>query len=192
MGLLDDAIREHLELKRRRGADAVDISRQESEALGPVRRFPDGAPDLPDTFEPPADDAPPPPPSTQDASWEGEATQAHSPVDLEAPYEPPTAAYTPPPEVTGYEPPAPPAYDPPPIAAPERATLAPVPDPEPEPPAPSIEPAWRAYAPEPEPPAQRLSPSRLPTRLSPSRLPTRVSPSRRRRSSIGSPPTTPI
>jgi len=27
MGLLDDAIREHLELKRQRGADAVDISR---------------------------------------------------------------------------------------------------------------------------------------------------------------------
>jgi hypothetical protein len=27
MGLLDDAIREHLELKRQRGADAGDISR---------------------------------------------------------------------------------------------------------------------------------------------------------------------
>ncbi len=40
MGLLDDAIREHLELKRRRGADAGDISRQESDALGPVRRLP--------------------------------------------------------------------------------------------------------------------------------------------------------
>ena len=38
MGLLDDAIKEHLELKRRRGADAVEISRLESEALGPVRR----------------------------------------------------------------------------------------------------------------------------------------------------------
>ena len=34
MGLLDDAIREHLELKRRRGADAEEISRQENEALG--------------------------------------------------------------------------------------------------------------------------------------------------------------
>ena len=40
MGLLDDAIREHLELKRRRGADAGDISRQESEALGPVSAGP--------------------------------------------------------------------------------------------------------------------------------------------------------
>jgi hypothetical protein len=38
MGLLDDAIREHLELKRRRGADPGEIEREESEALGPVRR----------------------------------------------------------------------------------------------------------------------------------------------------------
>jgi hypothetical protein len=38
MGLLDDAIREHLELKRRRGADPADIERAEREALGPVRR----------------------------------------------------------------------------------------------------------------------------------------------------------
>jgi len=38
MGLLDDAIREHLELKRRRGADAAEVSRQEQEAFGPPRR----------------------------------------------------------------------------------------------------------------------------------------------------------
>jgi hypothetical protein len=38
MGLLDEAIREHLELKRRRGADPGDIARQEREALGPARR----------------------------------------------------------------------------------------------------------------------------------------------------------
>ncbi len=38
MGLLDDAIREHLELKRRRGADPDDLERAEREALGPVRR----------------------------------------------------------------------------------------------------------------------------------------------------------
>jgi hypothetical protein len=38
MGLLDDAIKEHLELKRRRGADPGEVSRQETEALGPVRR----------------------------------------------------------------------------------------------------------------------------------------------------------
>jgi hypothetical protein len=38
MGLLDDAIREHLELKRLRGADPGEIARLEREALGPVRR----------------------------------------------------------------------------------------------------------------------------------------------------------
>jgi hypothetical protein len=38
MGLLDDAIREHLELKRRRGADPDEVSRAENEALGPPGR----------------------------------------------------------------------------------------------------------------------------------------------------------
>lgn len=40
MGLLDDAIREHLELKRRAGADPGEIARLEQEALGPARREP--------------------------------------------------------------------------------------------------------------------------------------------------------
>jgi hypothetical protein len=43
MGLLDDAIREHLDLKRRRGADPAEIERAEREALGPVRRGPEEA-----------------------------------------------------------------------------------------------------------------------------------------------------
>jgi hypothetical protein len=38
MGILDEAIREHLDLKRRRGADPAEIERLEREALGPVRR----------------------------------------------------------------------------------------------------------------------------------------------------------
>lgn len=38
MGLLDDAIREHLELKRKHGADPDDLARQEREALGPGQR----------------------------------------------------------------------------------------------------------------------------------------------------------
>jgi len=38
MGLLDDAIREHLELKRRRGAASEEVTRQEHEALGPPQR----------------------------------------------------------------------------------------------------------------------------------------------------------
>jgi hypothetical protein len=51
MGLLDDAIREHLDLKRRRGADPSEIAKEEADALGPVRR--DGGEDEP------LDDAPP-------------------------------------------------------------------------------------------------------------------------------------
>ncbi len=43
MGLLDDAIREHLDLKRRRGADPAEVERAEREALGPVRRNPNPA-----------------------------------------------------------------------------------------------------------------------------------------------------
>ena len=41
MGLLDDAIREHLELKRRHGADPGEIAHQERAALEPV--FPEEA-----------------------------------------------------------------------------------------------------------------------------------------------------
>ena len=38
MGLLDDAIREHLELKRRRGADPGEVAREQQEALEPIVR----------------------------------------------------------------------------------------------------------------------------------------------------------
>jgi hypothetical protein len=38
MGVLDDAIREHLELKRQHGVPEEELQRQEEEALGPARR----------------------------------------------------------------------------------------------------------------------------------------------------------
>ena len=38
MGVLDDAIKEHLELKRKHGASEEEVERQQEEALGPVRR----------------------------------------------------------------------------------------------------------------------------------------------------------
>jgi hypothetical protein len=38
MGLLDDAIREHLELKRQHGADPEEVDRQENEVLGEAAR----------------------------------------------------------------------------------------------------------------------------------------------------------
>jgi hypothetical protein len=56
MGLLDDAIREHLELKRRHGADPDEVTRQEREALGaPVRgEFAKPAGEEPDEGDEPA------------------------------------------------------------------------------------------------------------------------------------------
>src|SRR5215210_5311559 len=65
MGLLDDAIREHLELKRRRGADADEVDRLEQEALGPPQRgeFVDAAPAAePVTVTPEPEAAPEPEP----------------------------------------------------------------------------------------------------------------------------------
>jgi hypothetical protein len=56
MGLLDDAIREHLELKRLHGADPGQVAREALDALGPVERT--GSPES----QAPADvgaDAPP-------------------------------------------------------------------------------------------------------------------------------------
>src|SRR3954451_3519587 len=71
MGLLDDAIREHLELKRRHGADPDEVTRQEREALGaPVRG----------EFAKPADEAEPPP--------EADATAERSEVASELEREP--------------------------------------------------------------------------------------------------------
>ncbi len=53
MGLLDEAIKEHLDLKRRRGADPAEVERAEREALGPVRR----GPEQPEEVEAGADEA---------------------------------------------------------------------------------------------------------------------------------------
>jgi hypothetical protein len=43
MGMLDDAIREHLELKRLRGADPGEVAREEHDALGPMQGEAGGA-----------------------------------------------------------------------------------------------------------------------------------------------------
>ncbi len=67
MGLLDDAIREHLELKRRRGADPGEVAREQREALDPVERE-----------RPPLDDA-------------GEAVDAGSMGDADHALDPPEA-----------------------------------------------------------------------------------------------------
>src|SRR4051794_34919733 len=66
MGLLDDAIREHLELKRRHGAPDDEIERAEQEALAPARRDPAAGAGVPPVAEVPGEEieaaVPPPPP----------------------------------------------------------------------------------------------------------------------------------
>jgi hypothetical protein len=118
MGLLDDAIREHLDLKRRRGADPTEVEREEREVLGPVRRRGEEEPEPQLAYEEDLEHEPLP----QDAGvWDNE------PVEVEAAPLPPAPAFdheepvARPPEV--YEP-APFAPEPEPEAEPE---------PEPEP-----------------------------------------------------------
>ena len=76
MGLLDEAIREHLELKRRHGADPSEVQRLEGEALSPARaqapaepaeahpEAPAAHPEAPATHH---DDAPAPAPVVHEA-----------------------------------------------------------------------------------------------------------------------------
>ena len=89
MGMLDDAIREHLELKKRGGAPEEEVRRLEDEAFGPIRRqAPAAAPDeaLDDSeaaAEPPDAPAPAaraedPPPAADDVA----ARVTHEPVPL--------------------------------------------------------------------------------------------------------------
>jgi hypothetical protein len=106
MGLLDDAIREHLELKRRRGADAEEVTRQEQEALGAPQRaeFAGAAPAAtaePDAIEDaPVEDAPAP-------DLEREPVPEREP-EPDIPLDQATVEYTPPPPDEPEEPPAPP------------------------------------------------------------------------------------
>ena len=106
MGLLDDAIREHLELKRRRGADAEEVTRQEQEALGAPQRaeFAGATPAAaaPDALvDAPVEDAP---------AREPEPEPVHEP-ERDIPLDQATVEYTPPPLEEAEEleePPAPP------------------------------------------------------------------------------------
>jgi hypothetical protein len=60
MGVLEEAIREHLELKRKHGASDEEVERKELEALGPARR----------EFEAPADE------TSEEESHEGDLKPA--------------------------------------------------------------------------------------------------------------------
>src|SRR4051794_38479578 len=79
MGLLDDAIREHLELKRRHGADPDEVSRQEREALGAPQRGEFAKP-AGDAAAEPAEHAEP-----EGAAPEPEAPLANAPPEPEVP-----------------------------------------------------------------------------------------------------------
>jgi hypothetical protein len=86
MGLLDDAIREHLELKRSHGGDPSEIERQEREAFGPAarRQAADEAEAARAGGSGPADEAP--------AEPEGREAAPEAPLAPPAPAEPPPPA----------------------------------------------------------------------------------------------------
>jgi hypothetical protein len=112
MGLLDDAIREHLELKRRHGADPEEVSRQEREALGAPAQAefaqpaaPGPAADADDEPEAPASEVDaelrepePPPDEDEPAAVAAEAPEEDPwfPDDVQEEEQPPTAEPAPP------------------------------------------------------------------------------------------------
>jgi hypothetical protein len=98
MGALDDAIREHLELKRRHGATEEEIARKEAEALGPARRGPavEPAPGSPEELPP-------------EPGAEPEGGPGAEPVEPVEPAEPVAPLAETEPVAPDEEPPAPPA-----------------------------------------------------------------------------------
>src|SRR3954447_8702129 len=99
MGALDDAIREHLELKRRHGASDEEIKQAEAEALGPARRL---------ASEPELDEA------GMTAPPEGIDAPAVAASDVPPPPAPDSAVHDapPPPPGLGEEPAEPYAHEP--------------------------------------------------------------------------------
>jgi hypothetical protein len=97
VGLLDDAIREHLDLKRRAGASEEEIARKEAEALGPARR------DFPRTVEAQEEAAQE---TAQHEQLPDPAVEAREPERF--PAEPDAEPFAPEPELE-----EPPAYEPP-------------------------------------------------------------------------------
>src|SRR4051795_8311778 len=92
MGVLDDAIREHLELKRQHGAPDEEIDRAEQEALGPARRDPAAGAGVPPLEAVPGDELPagdheppPPPPPVDDPVFADEYATEPAPADFDEP-----------------------------------------------------------------------------------------------------------
>jgi hypothetical protein len=125
MGLLDDAIRQHLELKRQHGAPEEELQRQEEEALGPARRDVapaggDGEVELEDAADEAAETAP-----AEELAGADEAAEA-----APAPHEQETILQEQPGEPTPAPEPAPPSEPmPEPIPGPEPSEPTPEPEP---------------------------------------------------------------
>jgi hypothetical protein len=104
MGLLDDAIREHLDLKRKHGANPEEVAKQEREALGPARR---GEFAQPAGDEPAAPAAPAPAPEEPAGVADPTAAPAEQPTPAaeQAPAAPPPEGAADPPTTAapGYE-----------------------------------------------------------------------------------------
>lgn len=110
MGLLDDAIREHLDLKRRRGADPAEVEQAEREALGPVRRRPEASDD--EELEPRLEDngsseVTPEPELEEDLVWDEPSAEDEGPEHEEDAPAPHAAAPKMPFDAEAAEPPAP-------------------------------------------------------------------------------------
>lgn len=88
MSILDDAIREHLELKRAHGADESEVKRLEDEAFGPP-----GRPDDPDPFaEAPTEFLGTPAIDAQEAAEEAQGRRVPNIADLQEAPPPPRPA----------------------------------------------------------------------------------------------------
>ena len=110
MGILDDAIRQHLDLKRRQGAEEGELQRLEDEAFGPPTRpgepdFPGSAPDAAEAAESgtgeavAVSDQPPVEPATGEAVAVSDQTPAESATgEAPSPAQEPLLAEEPPPE----------------------------------------------------------------------------------------------
>ena len=103
MGVLEDAIREHLELKRRHGASDEELVRKEEEALGPARREFEATAEEQGSDEEAAPEAAAPDTAAPEALAEPEL-----PSEPELPPEPPALQDTPPAGEPALEEPAPP------------------------------------------------------------------------------------
>jgi hypothetical protein len=155
MGLLDDAIREHLDLKRRRGADPTEIERSEREALGPVRRGPEPIGEGPEVAD--EDVAP-------ESAAEPEAPPSQESEEWERFHEDPELALEEHADLPPYEHPRAPGGD----ALLEDEPFAEEPHAAAPPPAPDISPAPEA---EPSPPPHPAEPAQAPEGAHPEELP---------------------